>query len=182
MYTLIPQKYIKYLTHEYRLRFIAMVLIFLSSALWVGIVSLFPSYIVSVTEETYAVRQANSIKGSATSKTSITLNHQIAGINVLAGSILAAQDTSFFSNIVENVVKHKISGISITNFEIVRIPNASSTSAVTMVIRGDAATREAFSVFEKSIESDTSVAKVDFPVSNFAQSKNIKFSLTITTI
>ena len=182
MYTLIPQKYVKYLTYEYRLRFIVMLLIFLSAALWVGIVSLFPSYIVSVTEETYAVRQANSIKGNATSKTSVALNHQIAGINVLAGSILGAQDTSFFSNLVEDLAKHKVPGISITSFEIVRIPNASSTSAVTVVIRADAATRELFSAFEKSIESDTRVAKVDFPVSNFAQSKNVKFSLVITTI
>jgi hypothetical protein len=182
MYTLIPQENSKHLIYEYRLRFVALLFIFLSSAVWVGIVSLFPSYIVSITEEGYATRQANSIKASPASKTSNALNHEIAAINNMSGSLVRAQDSVLISNIIEDFSKRKVSGVSISSFEIVRSGNAANPGAMSVVIRGQANTRETFTAFRKALEADASVSKVDFPVSNLAQSKNINFSLTITTI
>ncbi len=182
MYTLIPQENIKHLTYEYRLRFVTALFIFLSFAVWVGIVSLFPSYIVSVTEEGYATRQAEAIKTSPTSKTSTALNHQIGGINAITGSIFRSQDSFSFSNVIEGITKHRVPGISITSFEVARTSMADGSSSITTVIRGQAVTREALSTFKKALELDPKTLKVDWPVSNLAQSKNINFYITDISI
>src|ERR1035437_3009523 len=182
MYTLIPEKNCKHVRYEYRLRFTTLILLFFSLASWIGVGSLFPSYIISVTEEGAAVRQANEIKASPLSKSATAINEQANSINTLVESVLKTQDTFFFSTIIEDLAKKKVSGVSITGFELTHRRDAASSTGAVGVIHGKALTRDALSAFENSLNTDTTIERVKFPLSSLTQSKDILFTLTIKSI
>jgi hypothetical protein len=178
MHTLIPEQLARFLKNEYRIRVVILLLLFMSLGIWFGIVSLFPSYIISVTQERGALNQADAIEKSAESTTTTAALAAITTSNGLIKTLEASQDTLMLSSIVEDIAVRRIPGITINDFEIGRA-DATSTN---IVIQGTATTRDILVNFENNLKADSRFSKVDLPVSDLAKNSDITFSMSITGI
>ena len=69
-------------------------------------------------------------------------------------------------------------GITLTNISIT--PPAVAGGAGKLIISGEAATREALRAYDLALSSLPFVSNVDLPISAYAQTSNILFSMTLT--
>ena len=178
MYTLIPEQSVKFLRKEYRIRVIILLFLFLSLAIWIGLVTLFPSYIVSVTQEKRALSQAGAIEQTALSASTTSAIAQIVAANSAMATLQKSQDTLMLSSIVEDIASRRVPGISITDFEIGR----TGGTGTNIVIQGKAASRTALVSFENNLSSDSRFSKVYLPVGDLAADTNISFTMNLTGI
>ena len=177
-YTLIPEQSAKFLKKEYRIRVLILLFLFLSLGVWIGIVSLFPSYIASVTQEKKALAQAGAIEQTTQSTTTTATMAQIGAANAAISTLQAGQDTLMLSSLVEDIAGRRVPGIVITDFEIGR----TGTTTTDIVINGKAASRAALVAFKGNLVADSRFSKVDLPVSNLAADTNVSFTISLKSI
>jgi Tfp pilus assembly protein PilN len=189
MRTLLPKNEIRHLKHEYRLRVVILLFLFLSAAVWVGIVSLFPAYILSVVEGTNASNEATKISNNLTTTSSNQTNTGVKDANNVIAAVASTQDSLFFSSLIEDIDARRVPGMIITNFSLSHANGgAGSASANTAVsgsaisISGTAATRDVLVAFEQNLENDPRLTKVELPVSALALETNINFTMSMQGI
>ncbi len=162
---------------EYSQRRAVVALVGLSIILIVGIVSLFPAYLISSTRLSEANLRTASVKRLPTSQDGFTLERWLADVNqkVLLFSRGADQTKpfEFFSQIIS--IKPK--GISLSRFAWKVEDNN-----ISLTIAGVASDRQALLDFEDSINNTKDFTKAAVPVSNFARYKDINFELTISPV
>lgn len=176
MYTLLPEKYVAKLKREYRVRFATMFFFFITIALAIGAVSLFPSYILSRGQERQATQDLSSLKKIAATSGADQVEKDALNTKTLVRAITGHQDAVLLSDIVESIVAHRKSSVTISSLEVGR----PSPTAVTARISGVALTRDALVAFKKELEGDARFIKVELPVSDLAKSKNIRFSMNLS--
>ncbi len=180
MYILLSKNEIRHLKHEYRLRTAILLLFFISGAVWVGIVTLFPSYILSSTQEKKASIEAGKIDMNRQAHGSGQLAAVIRDANARISLVSSTQDTVSLSSIVEDIATLRSSGITLNTINLTRAGSGSTKSTVT--VTGNATTRDALVTFKKSLEADPRFAKVFLPVASLAQDTNINFTMSINAI
>ncbi len=178
MYTLIPEQSAAYLKKEYRIRVFILALLFMSLGVWIGIVTLFPSYVISVTQEKRALAEAGTVEQTARSASTTAAIAQIGAANSAVTTLQKSQDTLMISSIIEDISSRRVPGVTITDFEISR----SGAAGTVIVIQGKAASRDALVSFKNNLASDSRFSKVDLPVGDLASDTNISFSISITGI
>jgi len=178
MYTLIPEQTAKYLKREYRIRVIILVALFMSLGVWIGIISLFPSYVVSITQEKKALDLAGTVEQTAQSASTSAATRQISAGNLAITTLQKNQDILMISSIIEDIASRRVPGITINDFEVGR----SGTQETNIVIQGKAATRNELDSFKNNLETDSRFSKVDLPVEYLAADTNISFSINLTGI
>ena len=176
MYTLLPEKYVAKLKREYRVRFAAMFFFFITIALVVGAVSLFFFFILSKEQEKQASHDLANLKKIAATSGADQVEKDALNTKTLVRAITGHQDAVLLSDIVESVVSHRKSSITLSSLEVSR-PSPATVSAR---ISGVALTRDALVAFKKELESDARFTKVELPVSDLAKSKNIRFSMSLS--
>ena len=105
------------------------------------------------------------------------MSAQVVATNNLVRTLSAAQDSIFFSSIVEDVVSHRTDGVVITSLSLSHVPNTTNQSSI--AISGNALTRDNLVAFERSLEADPQFTKVVLPVSNLARDTDINFNITM---
>jgi hypothetical protein len=178
MYTLIPEQSTKYLKNEYRIRVLILLFLFMSLGVWVGVISLFPSYVVSVTEEKKALAEAGVVEQSAQSASTTSAMAQITEANSAIKTLENSQDSLMLSSIVEDITNRRTAGVVINDFEVGR----TGGTGTNIVIEGKAATRDALVAFKNNLASDTRFSKVDLPVSDLAAATGVNFDISVTGI
>lgn len=180
MQTLLPKNELHHIRHEYRLRCLILLLFFFSGAVWIGIISLFPAYLISVTEEHNAEAQAGAIDHTRQSSGAQQTSAQVKDANALIKTVTASEDTIFFSSLVEDIDSRRVPGMIITDFNLAHAANTKSQSVIT--IGGNAATRNILVAFEQNLESDPRLSVVELPVSDLAQQTDINFTISMRGI
>jgi hypothetical protein len=174
-YTLLPEEQIKKLKRDYRVRVLIVLMFFIASGIVVGILSLFPSYIVSYNQEKNLLNKVENIQKT---RASDGIDNMISELNKSYYSVKALRNdktkVSFKSNI-EEILGLRSKGITITSFEIASSSEQEGISE--MIIQGDSATRETLLSFKKNIESDANISNVVLPISDLTKSKNISFAI-----
>src|ERR1035437_378068 len=174
-HALLPPKTVKALKTEYRVRFFIVFLFFISLAILIASVFLFPSYLVSSLNEKSAVANAQSANsGIATNTTPI-----IAGLSS-AGSLVTTISSFVsppLSKIILRIATLRSRGISITSFGI----SYASSDHSTVVIKGLAATRGDLVTFRDILEGDHVFAGVEVPISDLASASHIQFSMQMSS-
>jgi len=178
MYTLIPEQSARHLKKEYHIRVIILLFLFMSLGIWIGIVTLFPSYISSVAEEKRVLAQAGAVEQTAQSASTTAALAQISSGNTAIATLQNSQDTLMISSVIEDIAGRRVPGISITDFEVGR----AGPTGTNIVIDGKAATREALVSFENNLSDDSRFSKVYLPVQYLAADTNISFTIDITGI
>jgi hypothetical protein len=182
MYTLLPEKQIKGLEKEYHIRLIILGIFFLSGAVWIGIISLFPSYIFSVVQEKNAENQVLSLQKNSKLPAIADTTKEISDANSAIARVRDGQDAITFSVIVEDIASRRTQGISITNIEIAHARTDSVPNQTNIAITGHANTRDQLVAFRQSLEADTALTNINLPISDLAYSKDINFSMSLTGV
>ncbi len=176
-YTLLPDEEIKELRKEYRVRLFIISIFFISLAIVVGILSLFPAYMMAYSPESWALTRSDEVQVNKQVVSTEDKQKELASSQQAIAKLTAGEDNTSYSGIIQDVLSHRSSGIFITSFEISRVAGTSTTPDI--LVSGKANSREALIAFKKKLENDAKFKKVELPVSDLAKSKDIKFSLKI---
>lgn len=182
MYTLLPEKQIKGLQKEYHIRIFILFLLCVSGAIWIGIGSLLPSYILSVGQERSAENQVLEIQKSTKAPVNASATAEVAASNANILLVKNAEDNILFSTIIENIVADRISGVSINDIELAHAPVNGNPNQTNIAVRGIASNRDVLVNFEHKLSGDPEFSSVVLPISDLTKSQNIAFSITMTGI
>ena len=179
-YTLLPEKEIKELKREYRIRLFISILFFISIAIVIGIFSLMPAFIMSYSQEKSALNQIELVRKNRNSKEIENIIKELKQDSDDLKKININNKVSY-SEIISDIISEKGSGISLNSFQFI-IPVNTASSTISFVIQGKSLTRDALIKFKNKLESNPSISSVELPVSDLAKSKDIDFSIKISLI
>ncbi len=182
MYTLLPEQQIKNLAREYHVRLLILGFFCLSGAIWIGVGSLLPSYIISVMQQQNAQKHLAEIEKTTKTPVNASVAAEVAASNAQILLIKNAQDPVVFSAIIEDLANRRTAGISLSGMEVVHAPGDGNPNKTSVVIRGKAATRDGLVAFQHALGADPEFTKVYLPISNLAKGTNIDFSITLVGI
>lgn len=175
MFNILPPQQRKYLTREYSVRLIVVLLAIISLAAIFLFGSLFPAYFLSISKEQTEERALEEAKKvSAAEK--VDPHTSFPELKQLADAANAATAGTTTRDIVSAVVAQKGSDIKITGFDIGPIGEGGRP----LTVVGIAANRESIQSFKKRLESNKVFKKVVVPLSNFQKNKDIQFTINIT--
>ena len=177
-YTLLPEDEMKRLRREYRMRFFIVLLFFISCALFIGIVSLLPSYILSTNKENRALAQAQEVQKKREASGADQVEKDLVKAQTIARKILAENTSFYYSDIIQHILSHRSNKITVTSFEASR--DTGTSTPVRVIIQGKAVSREGLTTFKSVLERDSFFTQVELPVSDLAKSKDISFSMRLT--
>lgn len=162
------------LKRVYRIHVTIVALFLLSVVGLIGLVSMFPSFISAYTEEHLQLDTVASLKESKDTSESTRIQKELqadsAKITVLSQVAGTVRPSSIISRVVEVRGTVRISSIVLTEV---------STTTAVIVMQGVAPTREALVSFKTRLEALSPGNKVDLPISGFARSKDLPFSLKV---
>ena len=174
-YTLLPEKEMRNLRREYRVMIFILLMFFCSSAILIGIASLFPAYILSLTQE----------KESSTKQEVLKKDRAISGIDSIidefkkTSEILNKLKTNkkeeVFSQTIKSVIDNRIPNITYNSIFMDRVED--NNQEMQIEIQGISSTRESVLAFKKSLESNPFISKIEFPISDLIKTKNISYAV-----
>jgi hypothetical protein len=153
-----------------------VLLFFVSIAGVIGIVSLLPSFVYITSEKISGERSLFSLRDVNKEKTGTESIGEITKqANVLTLFKDRSKSKTNYSSIIESILGVR-GAVTLNSMSVSRI----GTTAVVVVLRGIAPSRDSLVAFKGRLESAISGNKVDLPVSELAKSKDLQFSLTVT--
>jgi hypothetical protein len=174
-HTLVPQYERMALRREYRLRSFVVLCFALSIAGIVGIVTLFPAFLLTSVEEKSAESDLLLIKKAKDVSGLTAIQQKVASSQSLLSVLSTGIDQYRLSVLIEEIVAEKRT-VKINSLALSLV----STSTVNISIEGIAPTRDTLLAFKSRLLSIRPQSKVDLPVSGLAKSTNIPFSIQMT--
>ena len=178
-YTLLPEKEMKSLKREYRTRVFIVLCFFVSCGIIIGIIYLFPAFILSYSQGKDSLEKIDTIQKSRELRGIDTISEELSDNYQMIKKLKTDNGMTKVSEIVFEISKLRPSQISLTSFQINKTKET-ATSSISVIIQGKAAARESLITFKKNLENDKRIIKVELPVSDLAKSKNISFSVRLT--
>lgn len=175
-YTLLPDKEIKSLKKEYRIRLMIVMFFFVSFGVVAGLISLIPSYVFSYSREKEALKSLQALQDSRKERGTDSIMQELTDAQQLVDALGARQDGAIFSQIITEIIFRKNTQISLNSFQMSQQPAATSTT-LNVVVQGKAATRDSLLAFKKSLEQNPFISKIELPPSDLAKKENISFAL-----
>ena len=160
---------------EYWMR---LIFIFWFILLFLGIIlflALLPSYIFSWSKEKSFRSQKTAVDQSVLYLENENLNSLTLEVKEKVGRLKEKSDYAPIYIVIEKILAHKNSGISITGFTF----QPENTKGRHVTIEGISNSRDILVQFSKNLEKET-LFNVSLPVSNFAKKDSIDFTLDIT--
>lgn len=174
MFTLLPERDMQTVMREYRLRLITVAVIFLLIATVLAGTLLSPSFVLTGSREKIVAEKLDTVL--ATQKKLLVGDPDTLARDTkeLIQLLSARTRVPTVSSLVDRALYHRTAGIRITAI------NTTVSDSSTVILSGIASTRQSLSSFVKKLEADGEFSAVSVPVSNFAKSTNLEFSLSIT--
>ncbi len=158
----------------YRIHVTIVALFLISAVALIGIGSLFPAYVSTYAEEYSQLATINSLKESKDTSESARIQRELqadsAKITVLAKTASIIRPSAIIARLIDGRGTVRISSIILSDI--------SSTTAV-VIMQGVAPTRESLVAFKTRLEGLTPGNKVELPISGFARSKDLPFSMKV---
>ena len=174
MTNLIPPQAKKQVTHIYWLRQLCAWMIVWSVAFCIGLLLLWPTYLLlSGTNAAYIATAASATERTATFDEMVTELNQS---NDQARRVIVNQQAPNLSGIISDVWDEVRVGVSISGISIARQDNLITPFTVT----GEASDRQTLAAFRDRIVALPFVESVNLPIENLAQNQDISFTLTVT--
>ena len=174
-HSFLPTKEQAVLKKMYYYHVVIVMLFLLSVAGLIGVGSLFPAYIYVSTEAQSQSRMVSSFKKDQSNSNTIRMQKELqtdaATIRTLVGASAGFQP----SDVIEQMVKVR----EVTRYSSIILSDMGSSTA-TVIVSGVAPTRESLVALRDRLEALSAGNKVDLPISGFARSKDIPFSLKVT--
>lgn len=173
-HTLLPLNERIALRREYYIRAGVVACFILSLVFVMGIASLFPAFIKTIsTEESFKSNALNLSKQSVDPELK-PIQQKVTKSLALLDLLGKGDKNPKMTELIEGIIDIK-GDIKFNNFSATKI----STSTFTMSIQGVSPTRNSLLAFKDRYESLYPGNKIDLPVSELAKSSNISFSLQL---
>jgi hypothetical protein len=173
MFTFLTEEYKQGVVRQYRLKLV-VVYIGLSCVLFAtGVVLAIPSYAILSAKKQTAIQDGKTASAK-TSNASITDE-----VKILKEEIAMAKTASEqvpVAIILDKILSRQGSNILISGMTLKR-----GAETGTVSIEGRAVSRDALVAFSKSLQGEPAFLKVDLPVGSLAKSKDIPWTITITS-
>lgn len=177
-YTLLPEKEMRSLKREYRIRVFITLIFFISCGIIIGIMSLFPAFILSYSQGKDSLDKIETIQKSRESRGIDTISKDLSDNYQMIKKLKTGNGMMKVSEIVFEISKLRPSQISLTSLKIDK-EKETATSSISIILQGKAIARESLITFKKNLEGDKRIIKVELPISDLAKSKNISFSVRL---
>lgn len=174
MFNLLPQEYQHNLKKEYSRRLITLVLIAFFCIGLAGVLTLFPSYLLSLQKEKEISVEDINIEKTLRADV-VDLNKQIKSIKEDTALVLGREAQNQIYLLLAQILEKKSSGIIIKSLSYKK----QNDDPVSVAVAGVANTRDGLLSFTKELETLEVFESVNIPVSNFAKDRNIEFSLDL---
>ena len=172
-YTLLPQKEANDLKLEYKIRVVIVLLFFASIAVIIGIISLFPAYVISSMREKEMIVKLEGLKKGRTERGVDIVLKELGDSNKLLSEFKLQEKTQNYYSIIKRVNEIRIPSVIFTSIQISSIEDAVSDSEV--ILQGRSLTRESLLELRKGLERSPAFAKVEFPIPDLTKNKDISF-------
>ncbi len=176
-HTLLPYEEVKKLKNEYRIRLAITALLFISSALVVGVLALFPAHTLSRIQEDAVTLQVRELDKMRKVQGVDQIESDLDRVRTYTEKINEYESPLSFTDGIKKIISHRNYGIYINSFDM-SFDGATSSKA-TVVVQGKAINRDTLIEFRKNLENDSYFSKVELPLSDLAKSKDVNFSLRL---
>ncbi|PIQ92602.1 MAG: hypothetical protein COV70_00195 [Parcubacteria group bacterium CG11_big_fil_rev_8_21_14_0_20_39_22] len=176
MFGLLPKKYKKEVLLEYRLRLSVAALGLLFLTLCLSVVFFAVSAAILEGKEETVLNEKKTIESSLAAKNSEELLKTARETKVLIDVIMNNRKEEL-SAVIEDVVGYKQGLISVSGFTLLR---GNSDDNSSLFIEGFATNRGALIDFADRLEQSDYIENVDVPISNFAEERDIDFSIKLS--
>jgi hypothetical protein len=178
MINLLPEQEKAEIKKEYKLRRVAVALTLLLSVGIIANILFFPSYVLLYYKERNS-KAAGRIQPTAdqtAERTKLTTEIQISN-KILTALKPDTKVRAKLTNIISIIEEDKTNKNIVTT--LVYTPSTDGAS-YQVVVQGIARDRASLQAFVTALRNEPTIAKVDLPISNFAQDTSISYSFTIT--
>lgn len=177
MFKLITEEKQKLIRKEYLLRRTIIMVAAFAAVLIVGIVGLFPSYILSNSRYSEVLSRTEILKTSQTQSERNELLEWLKSTTNKLVFLSPSLDTDRPVEIFKNFLNEDRLGIKITSLSWKK-----NGEKITVIISGVASDRQKLLNFEQEINSSGEFSKFSLPVSQYAKEKDIDFQITVSPI
>lgn len=175
MFKLLPQQEKARLQKEYRTRLAIVALIFLLFVEAVGIASLLPAFFLSRVKDEQIKTQLRVLGELIEEEKDPQLAEDLERAKNQIKQLVIDDKIMQIARLFDIVSKDRAPGVIVTSFELMRTDEGQNE----LRIIGNATSRDALVMFSKTLEKESMFTKVEFPVSDLAQNRNIAFSMTL---
>ncbi len=168
------------LKREYRTRVFVMFLFFISIAVIIGILSLFPAYIFSYSQGQSSFQKIQTLEKNREARDIKNISKELKESYQIIKKLKANENISRFSETISEITKLRPAQVTLTSFQLSK--SGSATSSTEAIVQGKAISRESLLLFKKKLEDDQRITKVELPVSDLTKPKNISFAIRITFV
>lgn len=175
MFKLLTDEEKEKLVSEYKLRRLVIIVTFLAALFLLGIIGLFPSYIISVSREHEAQNRMEALNRELTGNSTEDINKWLQEINTKIKLFAPAADSDRPYEGYVKIVSLKPSKVFINSLGFQK----NKANQIQYSVRGIAADRRSLVEFQNNLNNSTDFKNASVPVSNLAKDSDIDFTLTL---
>lgn len=177
MINLIPNEEKKKMARGFFLRLAVVFFVTMGAVALVAVTAILPAYFFSVTEKNIAFLRLENQQQAAVPSVDSDVLEMAKLIQNQLSLVEKYQSEKFLvsERVLNQVLIKKTPEIKITQL----IYESDPVKGKSLIIRGDAPSREKLLIFKRLLEEDPHFASVELPLSTLAQSYNIKFTLNL---
>ncbi|MBU6431562.1 MAG: hypothetical protein KGJ58_04285 [Patescibacteria group bacterium] len=177
MLELLPDINKKYLRREYFLRLVVVILSFSFAAGIMLVVSLSPSYFLSVAKEKIINQEFENARKSNNAAGDEGLQAAVKNSKEMIALLKPEGGVSLIKDLILKIISKKNSGVAIDGISI----NGSKDGQYQIFIKGMSKNRGFLKSFADSLGAEKEFSAVDLPISNFAKIADIDFNIALKT-
>ncbi|MBM2817592.1 MAG: hypothetical protein HW401_182 [Parcubacteria group bacterium] len=177
MLELLPNAHKKALKKEYFLRLTAVSLSFLIAVELFFLVSLLPSYFLSVVKESVVNKEFENAMKSNNNSEDKELQADIKETKEMVALLKSKGDNLLMKDLILKIIDRKSSGIKINGISV----SYSKNGQYQIIVKGMSKDRELLKLFAERLRSEKAFSSVDLPISNFTKISDIDFNITLKT-
>ena len=174
MYKLLPPEQKEVVEREYHARRAIVILIALIAVIVVGMVGLFPSYLLSTSRHEEVLERTRLAGDLSPAAAEAEITQWLESLNLRLQTFSDLREPARPSLSVEAVLESREAGVRLTSFDWKK-----QGGAITLLVSGIARDRQSLLSFEESLESSGRFASVELPVSNLAKERDIDFQIKL---
>ena len=172
MFKLLTEEGRKKVEREYLWRRTIVMLLALTTICIIGLIGLFPSYILSKSRQSEVLERVRIMGNAELGQDEEDLKGWLASANDKLALLDPKLDTNKPSVFVEEILQTKPAGISITNFSWRKVEGNFE-----LRVSGVASDRQTLLTFESQIRNSSYFSDISLPVSNLARDRDIDFQI-----
>jgi hypothetical protein len=177
---LLPRERRDVLRVHYWERFVVIGCFMAMALLGVAGVLLLPSYVLLSKHEETKQQQLSALAGNTSTLDERQLSKRLTSLTANVRTLIDLADEPSISHLMRSILTAHLTGITLTSFTYTPDKEGAKPVPGSLIVTGVAATRETLRTFQMTLQALPFVGTAALPVSAYAQSSAIPFTITVT--